>query len=362
LISKQQSGFRSNKGAGDNLLFFTQKISESINKGKKTVGIFFDISKAFDKVWHVGLLYKLIKLKLPIYLIKYLKDFLADRNFRVNIENSFSKLCKIECSVPQGSVLGPLLFLIYINDIPLADEKHISYSSLFADDLATMFFFKKQGHVNNRIKIYLESLVAWLFKWRLKMNASKCCYTIFSSSGNRSKIKFVCKLKDGLIPYNPNPLFLGITFDEYLNFKCHTDNLRQRAIKRLNIIKIFSHKSWKLSHETLKCIYGALIGSLFTYSFFSVARIASSNLERLQRVQNRALRCIYRLDWCSSVDMIHDLSNLPLVRDRLIDLGKRHLAKAVINNPYVFLLLSEYLESKSSIRRGEVDTPLCLFY
>ncbi len=75
LISKQQSGFRSNKGAGDNLLFFTQKISESINKGKKTVGIFFDISKAFDKVWHVGLLYKLIKLKLPIYLIKYLKDF-----------------------------------------------------------------------------------------------------------------------------------------------------------------------------------------------------------------------------------------------------------------------------------------------
>jgi hypothetical protein len=100
--------------------------------------------------------------------------------------------------------------------------------------------------------------------------------------------------------------------------------------------------------------------------FFSVARIATSNLERLQRVQNRALRCIYRLDWSSSVDMIHDLNNLPLVRDRLIEnrinIGKRYLAKAVINNPYVCLLLSEYLESKASIRRGEVDTPLCLFY
>jgi len=147
-----------------------------------------------------------------------------------------------------------------------------------------MFFFKKRGHVNNRIKLYLESLVAWLFKWRLKMYAGRCCYTIFSSSGNKSKITFLFKLKGGLIPYNPNLLFLGLTFDEYLNFKSHTDSLRQRAIKRLNIIKIFSHKSWKLSHETLKCNYGALIGSLFTYSFFSVARIATSNLERLQTV------------------------------------------------------------------------------
>ena len=298
-FAKQQSGFRKKKGAADNLIFFTQKISETLNKGKKACGIFFDISKAFDKVWHMGLIYKLIKCNIPNYILKYIIDFLKERTFRVNVDGSHSKSGNIICSVPQGSVLGPILFLVYINDIPLANSKHISYSSLFADDLSTIFIFKKIGKIKCLIKSYLMNLVSWLFKWRLKMNASKCKYTIFSTLGTKSTIRFDLLIGDGKIPYVPNPLFLGITFDEFLNFRIHTNNLEVRARKRLNIIKIFSHKSWQLSHETLKGMYNALIGSIFTYSFFSLARIAESNLNRLQRVQNRAIRSIYRLEWNS---------------------------------------------------------------
>jgi len=98
-----------------------------------------------------------------------------------------SELENIICSVPQGSILGPLMFLIYINDISLADSKHICYSSLFAEDMATSFFYQKQGKVKGRIKACLKSLVGWLFKWRLKMNAGKFMYTIFSSAGIKKK-------------------------------------------------------------------------------------------------------------------------------------------------------------------------------
>ena len=361
-FAKQQSGFRNKKGASDSLLFFTQKISETLNREKKACGIFFDISKAFDKVWHNGLVYKLIKLNVPSYILKYIIDFLKDRKFRVCVGDSMSKVCEILCSVPQGSVLGPLLFLIFINDIPLADSKHISYSSLFADDLATLFFYNKKGKIKVKIKAYLKSLVSWLFKWRLKMNASKCSYIIFSGAGSRNTEKFEMNFGNGNIPYNPNPIFLGVTFDEFLNFKDHTDNLVTRARKRLNIIKIFSHKSWHLSHVTLKGVYNAIISSIFNYSFFAVARIAKTNLEKLQRIQNRAIRSIYRLEWTSPSIVIHALSNLLPVRDRLIQLGERHLAKALLNNEYVFLLLQEYLGSISSIRRNERDTPICLFH
>ncbi len=148
IIVPQQSGFPNNEGVSDNLVFFTQKISETLNKDKKACGIFFDIPKAFDKAWHNGLSYKLININVPSYMLKYIVDFLNDRKFKVSIRDSTSKLRNIRCSVPQCSVLGPLLFLIYINDIPLVD------SSLFADDLETFFFQKKGQNTGNNEKLF----------------------------------------------------------------------------------------------------------------------------------------------------------------------------------------------------------------
>jgi len=286
-------------------------------------------------------------MKVPSYILKFIIDFLKDRKFIVTIGDTLSKSFDILCSVPQGSVLGPILFLNFINDIPLADSKHVSYSSLFADDLSTICLFRKNGRITVTMKRYLENLVVWLFKWRLKINASKCNYTIFSSIGSRNITRFNLFINGG------NHIY---TFDEYIRriWKLGLE-------KRLNLIKNFSHKSWKLSHETLKGIYNALIGSLFVYSFFSVARIAVTNLERLQIVQNRAIRSIYRLEWTSPTELIHSISSLLPVRDRLTDIGKKYLPKAIGNNANVCLLLEEYLDSVSSIRRGYKDTPLCLF-
>ena len=108
------------------------------------------------------------------------------------------------------------------------------------------------------------------------MNAKKCCYTIFSNEG-RDGIDVDLRLNSESIPYNPNPVLLGIT-DERLCFNKHFENLRARALSRLNIIKIFLHKSWHLSRKTLTCIYRALIGSIFDYSFFTVACVSDNSL------------------------------------------------------------------------------------
>ena len=110
------------------------------------------------------------------------------------------------------------------------------------------------------------------------MNAKKCCFTIFSG-GNGDRLDFDLLLNGESIPYNQNPIFLGITFDEKLCFNTHFENLRIRALKRLNILKIFSHKSWHINRKTLTNIYNlpASFPSV-DYSFFSVAYVSDTSL------------------------------------------------------------------------------------
>ena len=341
----------------------TQKIQECLNRKKNVCGIFFDISKAFDKVWHAGLVYKLIYLGVPVYIIRFIRNFLNDRFFKVKVNDTFSRSHPITCSVPQGSVLGPLLFLVFIGDIPLSNSKSVSYSALFADDLSSIFIFKKPGKIIHLMKAYLASLVEWLFKWRLKMNASKCCYTIFSQAGH-GKLAFNLLLNGEPIPYNSKPIFLGITFDEKLNFSAHFDNLRVRALKRLNIIKIFSHKSWHLNCTTLTNIYRALIGSIFDYSFFTIPCVSETKLKRVQTIQNRAIRCIYRLKWDSPSESLFQIGGVLSLKVRFLQLGARYLAKSIrYKNEFVTTLIAEYIRSWSAITANDqhMSTPLCFF-
>jgi hypothetical protein len=138
IIIKQQSGFRKQRQTKDNIFYLTQKAIESINRGKKMCTIFFDIASAFDKVWHDGLIFKLMKLKFPDFIVCWLKEFLTNRYFAVRVNNEVTEKIEIKAGVPQGAVLSPTLFSIFINDIPINYVKNNLYSLLFADDLCSL--------------------------------------------------------------------------------------------------------------------------------------------------------------------------------------------------------------------------------
>ena len=188
ILIKQQSGFRKSRRASDNLVGLSQIIGETLNRGKKVCAIMFDIAKAFDTVWHNGLIYKLMGNKTPTYLINWIENFLKNRQFRVCVNGSMSENYPISAGVPQGAAISPILFSVYINDIPICEEKNYSGSFLFADDLSTFFIFDKASNVKRKIYNYMLAVEAWLNKWRLLAAPKKCSYTIFSANG-KSKEK-----------------------------------------------------------------------------------------------------------------------------------------------------------------------------
>jgi hypothetical protein len=359
ILIEEQSGFRRNRRTADNLYYLTQKVAESFNRGKRALCIFFDICKAFDKVWHNGLIYKLAKANVPDYLINWIQNFLTNRKFCVNVNGEVSELREIEAGVPQGSVLSPLLFSIFINDIPIRKNPNGSQSTLFADDLASTFFFKKKGIVENQIKKYLLDLELWLTKWKMKMAAHKCNYILFSKN-KKNDPNFELKLFGEKINQIPSAKFLGLTFDSHLNFSANVEEIKSKCVNRLNIIKILSNRKWNLKKQTLLNLYKSLIGSVLDYSFPTINNITPDILSKMQAVQNRAVRVIFKkyTDSNEEVENFSEKIGLMSVANRLSELNEKYVVACLdSDNPLITRLIKEYGNGFQS-RTENRSTPL----
>ena len=142
ILSKSQSGFRARRSTKDNLVYLVQKVKESFNRKRKTMVIFFDIEAAFDKVWHNGLIFKLISIKVPYYILQFIINFLKDRSLVVKVNNVLSERIPITCGVPQGACLSPTLFSIFINDCPARSVRNEEQTMLFVDDLVFLVMYR----------------------------------------------------------------------------------------------------------------------------------------------------------------------------------------------------------------------------
>ena len=145
-----------------------QAVKSGFNLNKKTGAIFIDIEKAFDKVWHIGLIYKLKNYQFPKYLVKWIENYLSSREFRVRVNESLSDFRQIYTEVPQGSVLGPTLFNIFFNDVACAAAKSTEMA-LFADDLSAWFTSGNICMIQLKLQTFLNDLNLWLSMWRLRL-------------------------------------------------------------------------------------------------------------------------------------------------------------------------------------------------
>ena len=167
LISKHQSGFRPGDSTIYQLLAITDEIFESFETNAETRAAFLDISKAFDKVWHEGLLFKLKRSGIDGQLCALISDFLNNRKQRVVLNGMESSWESIQSGVPQGSVLGPLLFLIYINDLT---DNISSNMRLFADDSSLFIKVRNIQDTQEQLTDDLDKITNWAWQWKMEFN------------------------------------------------------------------------------------------------------------------------------------------------------------------------------------------------
>jgi hypothetical protein len=178
------------------------------NKGVCSAAV-LDIAQAFDRVWHIGLLHKL-RSTLSDHFYLLLKSYLRNRCFRVKHENSYSELKLIKAGVPQGSVLGPVLYLLYINDVPTALN---STMATFAEDTTVMAVGETVANSTRKVQSAMSKVAIWTTKWRMKLNESKSVHICTTSKKIRQQPIFVNSTQ---VPYANTAKYLGMTLDTKL--------------------------------------------------------------------------------------------------------------------------------------------------
>ena len=239
LISTKQSGFRPGDSCIYQLISITSDIYKNFENFDETRAVFLDISKAFDKVWHDGLLHKLKSNGISGNLLLFFESYLFNRHQRVTLNGTESPWKSISAGVPQGSVLGPLLFLIYINDLT---ENIKSQMRLFADD---SFIFSQVTDVqvtHEQLVEDLETVSNWGYQWKM----------VFNPDITKQAVEVIFSVKKKK-PYHPNLTFngipvaredstkhLGAHLDSRLNFSKHISEAVRKAMKGLSLLKYLS--------------------------------------------------------------------------------------------------------------------------
>lgn len=354
VIITNQSGFRKTRQTRDNILNLVQTSQQGFNEEKKTLAVFFDIAGAFDKVWHKGLIYKLIVLKVPYYLVKIIEDFLKGRTFCVKIEGVYSEVKIIVCGVPQGGVLSPTMFSIYINDVPLAESSE-EKTMLFADDIVYLLQYKYKQHnkiiINNHVKaertaqVYLTKLETWMNRWRLSLAPHKCAQIVFSRAQKNENDDLNIYLYNTKIPYEPNPKFLGIIFDAKLVFSEHMETIKKKVKDRTNILKVLSYdKCWALNANYLVKVYKVLIRSVMDYACV-ITPYNQKVIDAFEVQQNNALRVIYKKNLMDkvSIETLRGWANIESIKTRHEHLMNSYYEKVIVShNPMTMELFNSY--------------------
>ena len=269
----------------------TEKIKESIDNGKIGCGIFIDLKKAFDTVNHKILLGKLEHYGVRDVLLNWFESYLTGRKQFVSFNGENSDLKDITCGVPQGSVLGPLLFLIYINDLPNVSQKLIFF--LFADDTNIYYEASKLHELEKVINEELKHLSLWLKVNRLALNISKTNFLIFHSSQKKLSQNVTLKLDKKALQQKDHIKYLGVIIDSHLNWKQHITNVSKKISRSIGVM--YRIRKY-LNLNAMKSIYYSLIYSHIVYAIQVWGSANETELAKILTLQKKAVRMIMYKD------------------------------------------------------------------
>lgn len=286
------------------------KILQSFERKEYCSAAFLDIFQAFDRVWHEGLLYK-IKINFPGNLFNILKSYLEDRYFLVNVGEAFTNLHLIRTGILQGSVLEPILYLLFTADLPT--NRSVTVGT-FADDTAVLASHPDPEVASATLQSSLNSISCWTIKWRIKVNEMKSFHVTFTI--RRENCPPV-RLNNTEVPQVEYVKYLGIYLGRKLIWKKHIFIKRKQLRLQLRKMYWILGRNSQLNLTNKLLLYTVILKPIWTYGIQLWGTASHSNIEILQRFQSKMLRIITNAPWFVTNDTLHHDLNIPTVKEEI---------------------------------------------
>ena len=298
VLTSNQSGFTPGDSAINQLIYMTNEFGRALDEGKEIRVVFCDISKAFDRVWHKGLIYKLKAIGIKGKLLNWIENYLSERKQRVVINNTNSDWREIKAGVPQGSILGPLFFLIFINDIITDIQSNIK---LFADDTSLYLIVDNPVSTASILNDDLDKIHDWSRKWLVTFNAKKTETMIISRKSNKPHHPDLVMNNIHLLSVNDHK-HLGLILSNDGSWHKHIDMIVKKAFNRLSILRKFK---FILNRQTLEQLYFSFVRPILEYADVIWDNSTLLLVHKIESVQIEAARIVTGGTKLTSIDSLY---------------------------------------------------------
>ena len=341
-LVEEQHGFRAGRSCETQLVELLSDIGGSMDSGIQTDAIVLDFSKAFDKVNHRLLVRKLDSAGVDPSVCRWIESFLRDRTQKVIIDGEESEEVMVTSGVPQGSVIGPALFLYYINDLP---QRVKSKVRLFADD--TIIYADSRDQ--NQLQEDLLALEKWEHEWCMEFHPKKCHLISFTRKKEPMNTSYM--LHGHTLQRVHSVKYLGVTMQDDLRWNAHIDNLCSKANARVGFVRRAIPSNCTKLRETA---YRALVRPLLEYASSAWDSLTATATGRLEMVQRRASRMVFnQWEQKASVSELLNRLNWPCLADRRAE--KRLKLFRSIHFGTVSTNMNTYLNPKTANRPSRTD-------
>jgi hypothetical protein len=301
LLTPKNSGFKERDSAMYQLINIVDKIYRALEDGKDISMVFLDVSKAFDKVWHLGLLYKLKTNGIDGKLLEWLEDYLSNRMIRVVINGQSAPWAETNAGVPQGSILGPLLFLVFINDLVSNIESDIN---LFADDTSLMNIIEQIQDSYATVNRDLQKLSDWADQWLVTYNAAKSV-SLHISRRDYDAAHPILSLKNAVITEVESHRHLGVDLEGYFSWGTHLRRISGKASKCVGLMRRVSRE---VPRECLENLYSTMVRPILEYGgllYDGSPQYETAYLDKVQR--EAALVCTGAYKHTKTINLMEEV-------------------------------------------------------